>query len=136
MKLVGLQLKLLKDRIAELRQQKRLQRERRALGRWTQTVNGRDARARRAFALRMARGLTFKKLGEALGVSAGRAREWFQKGNFYHTRRKHVPAFHLLEGDNWVAYNCRREGNWFGRCERPALHSHVVSRMIHGELYL
>lgn len=58
-----------------------------------------------ALFLRM-KGLTFKGIGEAMGLSAGRARSLVNGGQLYYVWRKQIPVFHRLEGPGWTAWNC------------------------------
>lgn len=136
MSILDLQIALLRERLAEVVTAKRNARQFHVDARKLHRRLRYDWWARRAFALRVTRRLSFDALGKVLGVGAVNARSWFTKGNRVHSQRKSVPAFHSLEGENWEAYNCRSDWNSWYQCKRPDRHPHIVSRVYDGAVIL
>lgn len=99
--MLDLQITLARERLTELRER------RRKLPSIKVGLDAVGAMDRRKLACRMrSRGMIFRLIAEAMGVSTSRARELSWQGLRYYLRRMYVPAIHDLRGETWMASNC------------------------------
>lgn len=64
-------------------------------------------REAKALVMRVAKGWTYKCIGQFFGLSPSRGQQIVRQAVWHIRRRKEVPVFHQLIGTDWEASNCR-----------------------------
>lgn len=113
--LLDLQIGLIKERLTELRERRKIHRAKGKRNREKGPGGVTSSRQGTAFALRT-KGLTWVAVGTRLGISGSRASQLFNAAERLYRRRKRTPRFYRLDGVGWVAWNC---DEWF-RSSHPA----------------
>lgn len=75
-------------------------------------------REARALVMRVAKGWTYKRIGQFFGLSPSRGQQIVRQAVWHIRRRKEVPVFHRLIGADWEASNCRPN------CWKKETHTH------------